>query len=132
MKASPLRVLVKKIAAMVLSSCLLPLCVNGQATAEPQKSHWYYCSGTEVKSSKNTYYSTTFSSPTEAGTLFRNFSNYVSQHYDVPTNGLTGVCYGARPYLSDTFASVEYQRSQDMTQANKHRQNVIPTGWAGK
>lgn len=117
--------------AVALCSCALPLSMDGQ-DKDAKQSHWYYCNGTEIQNSKNAYYSTTFKSSTDSKTLFRNFGNYVSQHYDVPANGLTGVCYGARPYLSDTFSSLEYQRTQDMEQAHKHRQSVIPTGWNGQ
>lgn len=121
----------KMLVIAAFCSCALPLPLSGQAK-DAKQSHWYYCTGTEIQNSKNTYYSTTFNSPTDAKTLFRNFGDYVSEHYDVPSNGLTGVCYGARAYLSDTFSSLEYQRTQDMDQAHKHRQNVIPTGWNGE
>lgn len=121
----------KMLAGVAFCSCVLSLAMNGQAK-DGKQSHWYYCNGTETQNSKNTYYSTTFNSPADSKALFRNFGDYVRQHYDLPANGLTGVCYGARPYLADTFANVEYQRTQDMTQANKRRQNVIPTGWNGQ
>jgi hypothetical protein len=122
----------KTLLVIAFCSCGFPLSMHQRAEAATQPSHWYYCNGAEIQNDKNTYYSTTFSSSTDSGTLFRDFSNYVSQHYDVPVNGLTGVCYGARPYKSDTFQGVEDQRSQDMTQSSKHGKNVIPTGWAGQ
>jgi len=122
----------KEILAAVFCFYTFTLPVGIPAKAQAPQSHWYYCNADEIRNSKNTYYSTTFSSPTDSVTLLRNFSSYVSQQYEVPPNGLTGFCYGARPYKSDTFSSVEEQRSEHMTQSNRHRQNVIPTGWAGE
>jgi hypothetical protein len=121
----------KMLAAVAFCLCVVPLSTNPQATAAPQESHWYYCNATEIQNEKNTYFSTTFSSSLDPKTLLSHFSDFVAQHYDLPANGLWGSCYGARRYKPDTFASVEEQRSQHMNQSNKHRQNVIPTGWTG-
>ena len=95
------------------------------------EARWYYCNSIEIQNVKNEYFSSTFGSSSHADALVRSFNAYVSEKYDVPANGLKGVCYRARPYKPDTFESVEDQRSQHMAQSQKHGQNVMATGWTG-
>ena len=122
----------KKMLAAVLCLWVLPFSMSPPAADAAQESHWYYCNATEIQNEKNTYFSSTFSSSLDPKTLLGRFSGFITQHYDLPANGLWGSCYGARRYKPDTFASVEEQRSQHMNQSNRRRQTVIPTGWTGQ